>query len=386
MSQIYQFNFPTVIRFGPGALSEVSEYLKERGHATALVVTDKGVAEQPFFTQVIESLKEKGIGAVVYDEIAANPLDTDVAAATNLYNDEAADVVIGFGGGAAIDVAKGVRLMATHEGNITDYAIDNDRIPDIQASELAAFISIPTTAGTGSEVGRSLVVSDENARKRVVFHPNLIADRVFADPETTLTLPPQVTAATAFDALTHLIEAYLSRGYHPMCDGIAVRGIQMLFQHLETLIETPEDVNARTQVMMAALMGGVAFQKGLGVCHSMAHALSTVADIHHGLANAVCVVDAMDFNLEVAKGKLAELARFVGLAEGEDDLETAEGFIARLAGLRKNMNLPSRLRDLGITQAQLRELIDIALADPCHKENSRQVEKIDLERLFNELY
>lgn len=386
MNEIHQFNFPTVVRFGAGALEEIGPYLKEKGHATALVVTDRGVSAQPFFQNILDQMKSLEIGAVVFEDLHKNPMAEDVAAATNIYNDEACDIVIGIGGGAALDVAKGVRLMCTHEGDITDYAFDNPGAPEIHASELAAFIAVPTTAGTGSEVGRSLVVSDEAKRKKVIFHPALLADRVFADPLTTISLPFEVSAATAFDALTHLIEAFLSRGYNPMCDGIAVKGIQMMFEHLETLVEDPENIEARSAVMCASLMGGVAFQKGLGVCHSMAHALSTVADIHHGLANAVCLVDAMDFNLDVSKQKLAELAIAIGLAEGEDHNETGEGFIARLAGMRKNMGLPNRLRNLGITQAQLRELIDIALEDPCHKENPRQVEKIDLERLFNELY
>jgi alcohol dehydrogenase class IV len=285
--------------------------------------------------------------------------------------------VVAFGGGAALDVAKVVALMAVHDGDVIEYVWDHPQVKPI-VNELPYLVAVPTTSGTGSEVGRSSVVSDDATHvKRVVFSPKLLAKVVFADPELTLDLPPAVTAATGMDALTHNIESYLSPAYHPLCDGIALEGVRIAARALPLAVSNGRDINARSDMMMASMMGAIAFQKDLGAVHSCAHALSAVCDLHHGLANALMLEPVMQFNLEAAEAKFAELAHVVG-AKGPRD------FVRWLAELKRAVGIAPSLAAVGVRKEQIVPLVDIAEKDICHQTNPRPVTRADFTRFFEQ--
>ena len=376
---ITRFAFPTTIHFGPGARALVAPYLEAEGIRRPLIVTDRGVGALPILAQFSEALARAGLAAVAFDGVAGNPVESHVIAGVSAYRAHAADAVIGFGGGAALDVAKAVALMATHPGELFDYAF-GAAAPRAIDGTVAHFIALPTTAGTGSEVGRSSVISDDRTHvKRIIFSARLLARAVFADPELTLALPAAVTAATGMDALTHNVESYIARGYHPMCDGIALEGVRIAARALPICVRTPADLEARSDMLMAAMMGAVAFQKDLGATHSCAHALSTVADLHHGLANGIMIDHVMRFNRPACAPRLAELGRVAGAPQGSD---LSQDFIDWLTRLKSEIGIPQRLGAVGIGAAQIAPLSDAAFADGCHSTNPRACTRTDFEQLF----
>ena len=373
---ISKFAFPTTIHFGPGSRKLVAEHLKQNGVKRPLIVTDRGLAVLPILHDFAESLD--GLEVKVFAGVFGNPVKKQVDDGVAAFKAHRADGVIGFGGGAALDVAKAVALMAVHEGDVLEYAWDHPKVRPI-TNALPYFIALPTTSGTGSEVGRSSVIShDETHVKKIIFNPALLARAVFADPELTLDLPAAVTAATGMDALTHNVESYLSPAYHPLCDGIALEGARIAAHALETAVAKPQDIAARSDMMMSSLMGAIAFQKDLGAVHSCAHALGTVVDMHHGLANGIMIDHVMRFNIDAAEKKMAELARVCGAGN------TPESFIEWLAALKSRIGIPARLGGKGVTAAHIPRLVEIAIADTCHQTNPRPVSATDFERIFTQ--
>ena len=373
---ISKFAFPTTIHFGPGSRKLVAEHLKQNGVKRPLIVTDRGLAVLPILHDFAESLD--GLEVKVFAGVFGNPVKKQVDDGVAAFKAHRADGVIGFGGGAALDVAKAVALMAVHEGDVLEYAWDHPKVRPI-TNALPYFIAVPTTSGTGSEVGRSSVIShDETHVKKIIFNPALLARAVFADPELTLDLPAAVTAATGMDALTHNVESYLSPAYHPLCDGIALEGARIAAHALETAVAKPQDIAARSDMMMSSLMGAIAFQKDLGAVHSCAHALGTVVDMHHGLANGIMIDHVMRFNIDAAEKKMAELARVCGAGN------TPESFIEWLAALKSRIGIPARLGGKGVTAAHIPRLVEIAIADTCHQTNPRPVSATDFERIFTQ--
>ncbi|HSW82215.1 MAG TPA: iron-containing alcohol dehydrogenase [Usitatibacter sp.] len=371
---ITKFSFPTAITFGPGARREVVAHLKNQGVKRPLIVTDRGLANLPILKEFTSSLV--GLAASIYSGVFGNPVKRQVADGVAAFKAHGADAVIGFGGGAALDVAKAVALMAVHEGDVLEYAWDHPKVRPIR-NALPFFVALPTTSGTGSEVGRSSVISDDTTHvKKIIFNPVLLARAVFADPELTLDLPPNVTAATGMDALTHNVESYLSPAYHPLCDGIALEGARIAAHSLERAVRSPKDLAARSDMMMSSMMGAIAFQKDLGAVHSCAHALGTVNDMHHGLANAIMIDHVMRFNLDAAETKLAELARVCGAGT------TAESFVEWLGGLKARIGIPAKLGERGVRKEHIAKLVEIAVADTCHQTNPRPVTAADFERIF----
>jgi alcohol dehydrogenase class IV len=383
---IERFSFPTTIHFGPGARKLVADHLKSEDVKRPLIVTDRGIAALPLLAAFVAELP--GLEVAVYSEIWGNPVRSQVrngAAACKAHN---ADAVIGLGGGAALDVAKAVALMATHPGDILEYAWDH---PDVRpiGRELPYFVALPTTAGTGSEVGRSSVVSDDVTHiKKIIFSPKLLAKCVFADPELTLDLPPAITAATGMDALTHNVESYLSPAYHPMCDGIALEGVRIAARALPIAYRDGKNLKARSDMLMSSMMGAVAFQKDLGAVHSCAHALSTVADLHHGLANGIMIDHVMRFNLPAATAKMAELARVAGVAGagGLEEDAAARAFIDWLTKMKADLGIPATLGALAskrpVIKGDIPALVDVAINDICHQTNPRPCTRDDFERIF----
>ena len=374
MADIHRFSFPTEIHFGPGARHRVAGHLLQHGVRRPLVVTDKGLAALPVLAEFVATLK--GLEPAVYGGVFGNPDRAQVRAGVDAYRAHRADGVIGFGGGAALDVAKAVALMAVHEGDILEYAWDHPQVRPI-GNALPYFVALPTTSGTGSEVGRSSVISEESTHvKKIVFNPALLARAVFADPELTLGLPAPVTAATGMDALTHNVESYLSPEYHPLCDGIALEGARIAAHALERAVSSPRDIQARADMMMSSMMAAIAFQKDLGAVHSCAHALGTVVDMHHGLANGIMIDHVMRFNAAAAEAKMAELARVCG-AGG-----SAESFVDWLVQLKSRIGIPARLGGKGVAASHIPRLVEVAVADTCHRTNPRPCSAEDFTRLF----
>jgi len=390
MSTVQRFAFPTTIHFGAGARRLVAEHLRAHDVLRPLIVTDRVLAGLPAFKAVLHELP--GLEVAVFAEIWGNPTRSQVMQGAAAFKAHKADGVIGVGGGAALDVAKAVALMAHHDGDILEYAWDHPAVRPIERP-LPHFIAVPTTAGTGSEVGRSSVISEDDTHvKRIVFSPALLAKAVFADPELTLDLPPLTTAATGMDALTHNVESYLSPAYHPLCDGIAVEGVRIAARALPTAVKNGRDLAARSDMLMSSMMGAIAFQKDLGAVHSCAHALSTVADLHHGLANGIMIDHVMRYNLPAATVKLAELARVAnapGGGQGSDEAR-ATAFIHWLGQLKADIGIPARLSDYGssrpVVKADLPRLVDIATADICHQTNPRPCTREDFQRIFAESF
>jgi alcohol dehydrogenase class IV len=373
---ISSFSFPTAIHFGSGARRLVAEHLKQQGVRRPLIVTDKGLATLPILRDFGNSLAT--LSVQIYPGVYGNPTRQQVADGVRAFKAHAADAVIGFGGGAALDVAKAVALMTVHEGDVLEYAWDHPHVRTITHA-LPYFVALPTTSGTGSEVGRSAVISDDETRvKKIVFSPALLARAVFADPELTLDLPAGVTAATGMDALTHNVESYLSPAYHPLCDGIALEGARIAAYALETAVAMPKNIAARSNMMMASMMGAIAFQKDLGAVHSCAHALGTVADMHHGLANGIMIDHVMRFNLDAAERKMAELARVCGAGA------TAVSFVDWLGVLKARIGIPARLGGKGVTADQVPKLVAVAIKDTCHQTNPKPVSAADFERIFSQ--
>jgi len=375
---INRFSFPTTIHFGAGSRRLAGPHLREQGLQRALVVTDRGLAALPLVAELKADLEAAGLSVRVYGGVHGNPTAPQVMDGAAAFRAHDADCVVGVGGGAALDVAKVVGLAATHPGDILEYAWDHPQVRPIERP-LAHFIALPTTAGTGSEVGRSSVISEPDTHvKRVVFSPSILAKAVFADPELTLGLPPAVTAATGMDALTHNIESYLSPAYHPLCDGIAVEGTRIAARALATAVREPRNLAARADMMMSSMMGAIAFQKDLGAVHSCAHALGTVCDLHHGLANALMIDTVLTWNAEAVPEKFAELAHAAGIEGG------AGAFVRWLRALKAEIGIAGRLGDVGVTREQLPRLVAIASADMCHQTNPRPCSAADFERLFVE--
>ncbi len=376
---ITRFSFPTTIHFGPGARALTGPHLHERGLKRPLIVTDKGLAALPLIAEMKAALASVGLNVAVYGGVFGNPTSTQVMKGAAAYKAHKADCVVGIGGGAALDVAKVVGPVAMQRGDVMEYAWDHPKVRVITAA-LPHFVALPTTAGTGSEVGRSSVISEDATHiKRVIFSPLILAKAVFADPELTLGLPPAVTAATGMDALTHNIESYLSPAFHPMCDGIALEGVRIAARALLTAVREPTNLAARTDMMMASMMGAIAFQKDLGAVHSCAHALGTVCDLHHGLANALMIEPVMSFNLEAAPEKFAELAHVVGAA-------TASAFVPWLAHLKQQIGIAPSLAAVGVKREQFARLVEIATSDLCHQTNPRACAAVDFERFFAEAF
>jgi alcohol dehydrogenase class IV len=373
---INSFSFPTAIKFGPGARREVAAHLLARGFRRPLIVTDKAIAMLPVLAEFRQHLD--GLAVSVYSGVHGNPTAQQVMDGAAAFTAHGADCVIGFGGGAALDVAKVVGIAATHGGHIIEYAWDHPQVKPID-KELPYFVALPTTSGTGSEVGRSAVISEDDTHlKRIIFSPKVLARVVFADPELTLALPPHVTAATGMDALTHNIESYLSPAYHPLCDGIALEGTRIAARALVKAVAQPQNLQARGDMMMASMMGAIAFQKDLGAVHSCAHALGAVCDLHHGLANALMIDTVLAWNYEAAPEKFAELAHVCGVAGG------GPAFVPWLRQLKIRVGITGRLADHKVTPQQLPRLVEIAVADICHKTNPRPVTAGDFQRLFEQ--
>ncbi len=387
INYVTRFSFPTNIIFGPGAIRELSTCLSELKIKKPLLVTDSKLRSTEVYNLVENELKNCEIDFVAFDEIKPNPTDENIQDAANIFIQSRCDGLIGFGGGSSIDSAKAISVLIKNKGKLIDYNLQTGGNIRIRGP-LPPVIAIPTTAGTGSEVGRcSVITSLSHGRKFLVCSPFMLPARAILDPELTIGLPSSLTAATGMDAFTHCVESLTAPVFHPMCDAIALKGIELIAQYLELAVKEPTNIKARGYMMLAAMMGAVAFQKDLGAAHSMAHPLSTECGIHHGLANAICIVPVMRFNKEVSAEEYAKVAACFGIDTfRKSKLEAAEESINAVIALNKNIGIPRFLSEVGVKEEQLPVLAKKAFEDPCHKTNPRPCSEQDLFNLFKEAF
>ncbi|HUB09870.1 MAG TPA: iron-containing alcohol dehydrogenase [Myxococcales bacterium] len=373
--------FPTHVVFGAGTLRELPAQLRAVGARAPLVVTDPGVVKAGLYAKLQAALAEAGLPHALFAEVHPNPVEEDCLAGLEAFRRGEADSVVALGGGSAMDAGKIVRLLVAHEPPLAQY-------DDLQggsariAEPMPPMIAIPTTAGTGSEVGRSAVVTlTEGHRKAVIFAPALIPTVALCDPELTLGLPPGPTAATGMDAFVHCLEAYCATGFHPLADAVALDGLGRAARALPRAFANGADAQARSEMMVAAIMGATAFQKGLGACHSLAHALTPVCGVHHGLANAVMIRHVVEFNRPAIEDRLARVALAMGEFPGGGTADLAKAAVTRVEQLCRAIAIPVSLKEVGLREDQIPEVVERAMADGCHQLNPRRVTAEDFERL-----
>ncbi|MDA9981823.1 iron-containing alcohol dehydrogenase [Gammaproteobacteria bacterium] len=362
------WNYPTAVRTGPGRISELADACKELGMRDPLLVTDPGLASLPMVAETVRHCADKGINCGVFSDIKSNPTGENVDAGVAQYRDGKHDGVIAFGGGSGLDAAKAVALLAGQSRPLWDFEDVGDNWLRADANAIAPIVAVPTTAGTGSEVGRASVITDmANHVKRIIFHPRMLPQVVILDPELTFGLPPQLTAATGMDALSHNLEAYSSPMYHPMAEGIAVQGINLVKDHLPTAVADGSNLEARTQMLVASCMGATAFQRGLGAMHALAHPLGALYDAHHGTLNAVLMPYVLLANRTAIEDRIVRLSRYLDLADTSFD-----GFVNWVVRLREQIGIPNDLAALGIDDDQLRTIGSMAVQDPTAATNPIQ--------------
>jgi 4-hydroxybutyrate dehydrogenase len=380
-AHLASFSFPTAVVFGAGASAELPARLRQMGGRRALVVTDKALAQTAAFELLANHLGRATLGKTweLFDGVHSNPLEQDVVEAAKMFREAKCDTVVAFGGGSALDVGKALRLLIKKPGlKLKDFNFNDDW------NGLPRCIAVPTTAGTGSEVGRSSVITLEGTHKKaVLFLPRLMAKLVILDPELTRDLPPALTAATGLDAFTHCVESFTSPNFHPMCDGVALEGIRIIAEALPRAFAHGHDIDARGKMLVAAAMGGVAFQKDLGATHSLAHPLSTLAGMHHGTANAVCLPHVMHYNAQRKPGLYRRIGVACGLEVAQVPDEVADfrivEFVRKFIG---DMGIKPSLHAYGVKETQLDVLADQAFEDACHLTNPVPVNRDDLRGLY----
>jgi alcohol dehydrogenase class IV len=372
------WNYPTTVWFGAGRITELGDACRRVGIARPLIVTDPGVAALPMLEQARGILRDAGIESAVFSDVRANPVGRNVEEGVSAYRRGGHDGVIAFGGGSALDVGKAVAFMAGQTVPIWEFEDIGDNYLKAIVTGIAPIIAVPTTSGTGSEVGRASVITDEESHaKKIIFHPMMQPRIALCDPELTLGLPPGITAATGMDALAHCLEAYCGSGFHPMADGIALEGMRLVHESLERAVAHGGDLEARSKMMAAAAMGATAFQKALGAIHSLSHPLGAHYDLHHGLLNGVVMPYVLEFNRAEIEEKMDRLAGYLGLSRSGFD-----GVMAWILELRRAIGIPHTLGELGVDDAKLDLLVPMAIADPSTGGNPRVLEPEGVAGLF----
>lgn len=354
------WNFPTAIWFGCGRLKELPDACRRLDIKDPLLVTDAGLVSLPMINEALHVNHDAGIKTEVFSEVKPNPNGANIEAGVEQFKLGNHDGVIAIGGGSALDAGKAIALMAGQSRPIWDFEDVGDNWERVDPDGIAPIIAVPTTAGTGSEVGRASLIVDEAVHaKKIIFHPKMLPGIVIADPQLTVGLPAHITAATGMDALSHNLEAYCSPGYHPMADGIAIEGMSLIKDWLKVACETPTNLEARSHMLIASSMGATAFQKGLGAMHALAHPLGALYDAHHGLLNAILMPYVLLRNQLAIEEKMQHLARCLEL---EDD--SFEGVLSWITGLRKEIGIPNNLRAIGIDDSRIQEIGVMATRDP----------------------
>ncbi len=354
------WNYPTAIRFGAGRISELPNACRELGMKRPLLVTDPGLAALPMIAKTLARCSDEGLGCELFADVQGNPVEANVNAGVAAFRAGRHDGVIAFGGGSALDVGKAVGLMVGQSRPIWDFEDREDWYTRVNVDGMAPVVAVPTTSGTGSEVGRASVITDERDHtKKIIFHARMLPSLVIADPELTLGLPPHITAAVGMDALSHNLEAFCSPFYHPMAQGIALEGMRLIREWLPTACREGDNVTARAHMMVASTMGAAAFQKGLGAMHALSHPCGAVLNTHHGLTNAVVMPYVLAFNRSVIEEKMTALGRYLGLLD-----PSFQSVLEWILALREEIGIPSNLGVLGVTEEQIDQLAAMAVVDP----------------------
>ncbi|MCP5367094.1 MAG: iron-containing alcohol dehydrogenase [Hyphomicrobiales bacterium] len=372
------WNYPTTIRFGAGRIAELADACKALGMARPLLVTDPGLAALPMVRDAIAANQAAGLPTGLFSDVRPNPVSANVEAGVKSFKDGGHDGVIAFGGGSGLDAAKAIAFMAGQTRPIWDFEDIGDWWTRADARAIAPIVGVPTTAGTGSEVGRAAVVTDESTHtKKIIFHPKMLPGIVIADPELTTGLPPHITAATGIDALTHNLEALCATGYHPMAEGIALEGLRLIKTWLPTACRDGGNVEARAHMLVASSMGATAFQKGLGAIHALSHPVSALYDTHHGLTNAVFTPYVMVYNRPAIEDRMARLARLLGLPN-----PSFTAVLDWVLDLREELGIPHTAVALGIEEGRLDELAAKAEVDPPNASNPVPAAAADLRGIY----
>lgn len=374
------WGFPNRMLVGPGRRAELPKLCRDLGIARPLLVTDSALRSLPMIEHALEALRGEALAAVLFAEVQGNPVEANVIAGVAAYHRGAHDGVVAFGGGSALDVAKAVALMVGQNRPIWDFEDVGENWRRAEAGTIAPVIAIPTTAGTGSEVGRAAVITNPaDQRKVIVFHPRMLPQAVILDPEVTVGLPATVTAATGMDAFVHCFESWCARGFHPMAEGIALQGLRLIAGALPRAYRDGGDLEARTHMLAAASMGALAFQKGLGAVHALAHPVGALYGTHHGLTNAVLLPYVMRFNREAIAERLTPVAQALGIGVGGFD-----AVLEWVLRFRERLRIPSTLTELGVDTARAEEIGRLAEIDPPANGNPRPATAEDLRRVFIE--
>lgn len=358
-----KWNYPTTVRFGAGRIAELPDALAATGIKRPLFVTDPGLAKLPVAAATLRLLDDAKVPYGVFSDVKPNPVESNLAAGIEAFRKGKHDGVIAFGGGSALDLGKLIAFQAGQSRPVWDFEDIGDWWTRADASKIAPIVAVPTTAGTGSEVGRAGVITHEASHtKKVIFHPKMLPAIVIADPELTVGMPPFITAGTGMDALAHCLEAYCAPGYHPMADGIALEGMRLVFENLPKAYANGKDITARANMMSAAAMGATAFQKGLGAIHSLSHPIGALYDSHHGMTNAVFMPYVLAYNRPAIEERIVRAAAYLGIKGGFD------GFAKAVLKLRRELKVPHTLPGLikGLEMDRKRKALiaDMAVVDP----------------------
>lgn len=371
------WSYPNAIRFGAGRISELPAACLSAGITRPLLVTDRGLAALPVTKTALDILDAAGLGAALFSEVDPNPNEINLEAGVKQFREGGHDGVVAFGGGSGLDLGKMIAFMAGQTRPLWDFEDVGDWWTRADADAIAPVIAVPTTAGTGSEVGRaSVITNSETHQKKIIFHPKVLPQTVIADPELTVSMPKSITAGTGMDAFAHCLEAFCSPHHHPMSQGIALEGMRIVNEYLPRAYENGNDLEARAQMLSAGMMGAVAFQKGLGAVHALSHPVGAVYNTHHGTTNAVVIPPVLDFNRPEIEERISRAADYLRISGGFD------GFRARAVELNEMFSLPRGLAEMGVEEARLDELTDMALTDPSTGGNPVKMTKENTRALF----
>jgi alcohol dehydrogenase len=371
------WSYPTAVRFGAGRIKELAEACRAAGIARPLLVTDAGVAKLPITATATGLLKEAGLPVAVFSDVQSNPVESNVEAGIAAFRSGGHDGVIAFGGGSGLDTGKVIAFLFGQSRPLWDFEDIGDWWTRADPDKIAPIVAVPTTAGTGSEVGRAGVITQESTHtKKVIFHPKMMPRVVICDPELTAGMPPSITTGTGMDALAHCLEAYCAPNYHPMAEGIAVEGMRLIFANLPKAVANGSDLEARAHMMSAAAMGAAAFQKGLGAIHALSHPVGALYNTHHGTTNGVFMPYVLVFNRSTIEPKIARLAGFLGIAGGFD------GFLKDVLNLRKQTGVPHDLGGLGVDGSKVETIVEMSLVDPTAGGNPVPLTKEGSRKIF----
>ena len=379
MALIGNWNYPTSVKFGAGRIRELPLHCNALDIAAPLIVTDPGLAALPMIGAAMESLKAAGLRPGLYSHVRGNPVGANVDEGVFFYREGGHDGVIAFGGGSALDVGKVIAFMSGQTRPLWDFEDVGDWWTRADPAGIAPIIAVPTTSGTGSEVGRAGVITDESTHvKKIIFHPKIMPSITLCDPELTIGLPPHITAATGMDALSHSLEAFCSPGFHPLADGVAVEGIRLCKDFLPRAVADGKDIEARAEMMAAAAMGATAFQKGLGAMHALAHPIGALFDTHHGLTNAVVMPYVLAFNKAAIEERIGRLAGYLGMAPN------FSAFLDWILALRSEIAIAHTLAEIGVDGARTSEVAKMAIVDPSASGNPIELTIENSSKLFDD--